>query len=159
MLMSYSHSHFTCHSSLTRHYVDLEVSSPLKRHFILCKPRSYERYSFRFKKIGFEHATDNKVAFDQFFLVDYVYESFSRSGAEVMDEAHLFSHFNHARLANPITPYHADESMRDLAMPSYLLHNESPNIKRKRRKNGRNGFIESLPESTVTHYQDKNIEI
>ena len=150
MLEFYSDSNFTCHSSLSRHYVDLTVRGPLKRNF---------KYSFRFKKIGFEHATDNKVAFDEFFIVDYTYESFSRSGPEVMDEAHLFSHFNHARLANPITPYHADESMRDLAMPSYLLHNETLNIKRKRRKNGRNGYVESASETPATHYQDKNIEI
>lgn len=38
-----------------------------------------------------------------------------------MDEAHLLSHFNHARLANPIDPHHVDESIRDLVLSTNLV--------------------------------------
>ena len=132
----------------------------MKKYCCCFKSRSYETYNFRFKKIGFDHTTDDKAVFDEFYLVDYVYGSFSKSGDEVMNEAHLLSHFNHARLANPINPHHVDDSIRDLVMSSNLLHNDTSSIRRKRKKHGSNSHEDAASGALrTTYYSGKNIEV
>ena len=94
---------------------------------------SHKTHDFRFKKVGFDHTTDDKAVFDEFYLIDYVYDSFSKSSQDVMDEAHLLSHFTHANLANPIQPHHVDESIRDLVLSSNVF---DTNSKLRRKKHG-----------------------
>lgn len=75
---------------------------------------NFDSYAFRFKKVGFDHSTDDNAIFDEFYLVDYVYGSFAKMGDEVMTEAHLLSHFHHVNLASSIAPHHADQSIREI---------------------------------------------
>ena len=53
--------------------------------------------------MGFDHATDDKATFDEFYLVEYVYGSFQKGGTDMMNEAHLLSHFDHVNLSAPIS--------------------------------------------------------
>ena len=103
-------------STLLRHYVYLDVKTKNKCGWACL--RRFKTYTFRFKKVDFDHTTDDKAIFDEFYLVDYIYGSFSKGGDDVMNEAHLLNHFNHASLANPITPLHADNSVRDIVSPA-----------------------------------------
>jgi hypothetical protein len=76
------------------------------------------------KIVGFETSASNKVAFDEFYLMNYVYETLGKHGNEVMNNYHLLSHFNEVKLADPIHPIHADDSINDtmalLKAPSVL---------------------------------------
>ena len=101
---------------LSRHYVYFDVKTKNKCGWACL--RRFKTYTFRFKKVGFDHTTDDKAIFDEFYLVDYIYGSFSKGGDDVMNEAHLLNHFNHSSLANPITPLHADNSVRDIVSPA-----------------------------------------
>ena len=107
---------------------------------------SYKTLDFRFEKLGFDHTTDDKAVFDEFYLIDYVFSSFSKSGEDVMDEAHLLSHFTHAKLANQIQPHHVDESIRDLVLSSNMFDTNS----KLRRKKG--SSVKKNAEGTRTSY-------
>jgi hypothetical protein len=76
------------------------------------------------KIVGFETSASNKVAFDEFYLMNYVYETLGKHGNDVMNNYHLLSHFNDVRLSDPIHPIHADDSINDtmtlLKAPSVL---------------------------------------
>lgn len=65
------------------------------------------------KIIGFETAASNKAAFDEFYLMNYVYETLGKHGIDAMNNYHLLSHFQNSDLARPIQPMHADDSIRD----------------------------------------------
>ena len=64
--------------------------------------------------IGFETATSNKASFDEFHLMNYVYEPFGKRGNDIMSSYHLLNHLRHADLADSIQPVHADESIQDV---------------------------------------------
>ena len=148
-------------SNVNRHYVYLDVKTPLTRNCCFFKSKSYETLAYRFKKFGFDHTTDDKAVFDEFYLVDYVYGSFSNASEEVMDEAHLLSHFNHARLANPIDPHHVDESIRDLVLSTNLVPNNR-HTSCLALKNGSSGHEEeevAAMGTRSTYLSPKNIEV
>ena len=96
------------------HYIYLDVKTPPTKFFGVGATRSY---SFRFKKIGFDHTTDRKAAFDEYYLVEYVYGSLAQAGNVVTNEAHLLSHLHHVGLCAPIVPVHADNTINDLVIP------------------------------------------
>jgi len=78
-----------------------------------------------------------------------------------MDEAHLLSHFNHARLANPIDPHHVDESIRDLVLSTNLVPNNS-HTSCLALKNGSSGHEEeevAALGTRITYLSPKNIEV
>lgn len=84
--------------------------------------------------------------------MDYVFGSFSKSGEDVMDEAHLLSHFTHAKLANQIQPHHVDESIRDLVLSF------DTNSKLRRKKHG--SSVKKNAEGTRTsYYAPKTVEV
>ncbi|KAL7474610.1 hypothetical protein ACHAW6_000577 [Cyclotella cf. meneghiniana] len=93
-----------------KHHVYLDVKTSLRTGIY----RRSITYDFRFKKIGFEHATYNKAAFDDMHLVNYVFGTLGNHGSEAMSRYHLLSHFHQVDLANPILPFHADNSVREL---------------------------------------------
>eukprot|EP00569_Conticribra_weissflogii_P004125 CAMPEP_0171330054 /NCGR_PEP_ID=MMETSP0878-20121228/1726_1 /TAXON_ID=67004 /ORGANISM="Thalassiosira weissflogii, Strain CCMP1336" /LENGTH=289 /DNA_ID=CAMNT_0011830239 /DNA_START=160 /DNA_END=1029 /DNA_ORIENTATION=+ len=95
------------------HFIYFDVKAPTTRFFNFGGIYSY---AFRFKKIGFDTRTENLASFDEFYLIEYVYGSLGKAGSTVTSEAHLLSHFNHAALATPIVPIHADNTVRDLFM-------------------------------------------
>eukprot|EP01083_Nonionella_stella_P087935 244838_1 len=96
------------------HYVYLDVKTHSPNWF----SSGAVTYAYRFKKMGFDHSTDDKAVFDEFYLVDYVYGSFNKGGNDTMSEAHLLSHFHHVSLATPIVPIHADNSVCDIVLPA-----------------------------------------
>lgn len=100
------------------HYIYLDVKTPPTKFFGVGATKSY---SFRFKKIGFDHNTDRKAIFDEFYLVEYVYGSLAQAGNVVTNEAHLLSHLHHVGLCAPIVPVHADNTINDLVLPK-LMH-------------------------------------
>ncbi|KAL7432998.1 hypothetical protein ACHAXM_003358, partial [Skeletonema potamos] len=85
-----------------RHHVYLDTKSARR---CCCKCSGTLSYDFCFQKVGFEHATDDKATFDQFYLFDYICKPFSKQG-DNMSDYHLLSHFNYVDLANPIYPVH-----------------------------------------------------
>eukprot|EP00804_Cyclotella_cryptica_P005407 CCRYP_017095-RA/>CCRYP_017095-RA protein AED:0.03 eAED:0.03 QI:724/1/1/1/0.5/0.4/5/67/214 len=93
-----------------KHHVYLDVKTSLRKGFFA---RS-TTHDFRFKKIGFEHATYNNAAFDDIHLVNYVYGTLGNHGNEAMSRYHLLSHFHQVDFANPIAPFHADDSLRNI---------------------------------------------
>lgn len=99
------------------HYIFLDVKGAPTKFFGIGAVKGYE---FRFKKIGFDHTTDKKAAFDQFYLVDYVYGTLAQAGNVVTSEAHLLSHLNHAALCTPIVPVHADNTINDIVLPNIM---------------------------------------
>ena len=78
-----------------------------------------------------------------------------------MDEAHLLSHFNHARLANPIDPHHVDESIRDLVLSTNLVPSHTTSSLAL--KNGISGHEEEEEVAAlgtrITYLSPKNIEV
>lgn len=89
-------------------YIYLDVRTPRTKIFHWFGIGGITTYAYRFKKVGFDHSTDDKAAFDQFYLIDYVYGSLGKGGNEVTSEAHLLSHYSYATLANPILPIEAN---------------------------------------------------
>ncbi len=77
--------------------------------------------------MGFDHATDEKATFDQYYLVEYVYGSLAHAGNVVTNEAHLLSHYSHAALCTPIIPIHADNYVDDHPLPSLLQRRNNHN--------------------------------
>ena len=110
------------------HYIYLDVKVSPK---YLCGYGGIIRHTFRFKKIGFDHATDKKATFDQYYLVEYVFGSLAHAGNVVTNEAHLLSHFNHAALCTPIVPIHADNTVDDRALPSLLQRRNNHSVATK----------------------------
>ena len=100
-----------------RHYIYVDVKTSPK---CLCGWGRITRHTFHFKKMGFDHATDKKATFDQYYLVEYVYGSLAHAGNVVTNEAHLLSHFHHAALCTPIVPIHADNTVDDRALSGLL---------------------------------------
>ncbi len=92
------------------HFVYLDVKAPTTRFFNFGGVHSY---GFRFKKIGFDMRANNQASFDEFYLIEYIFGSLGKAGITVTSEAHLLSHYNHAALATPIVPIHADNTIRD----------------------------------------------
>ena len=136
-----------------RHHVYLDVKTPSRNS---CWRSSYETHDFRFKKVGFDHTTDDKAVFDEFYLIDYVFGSFSKSGEDVMDEAHLLSHFTHAKLANQIQPHHVDESIRDLVLSSNVF---DTNSKLRRKKHGSSVKKNAAQGTRTSYYAPKTVEV
>lgn len=93
------------------HYIYLDVKTPTTKVFGFGGITSYD---FRFRKMGFDHKTDDKASFDEFYLVEYVFGPLAKAGNVVTQEAHLLSHFNHAALSTPIVPIHADNIIGEL---------------------------------------------
>ena len=93
------------------HFVNLDVKIPTGKFFNFGGVSSHV---FRFRTMGFDQHIDNKTAFDELYLIKYVYGSLGKAGDVVTNEAHLLSHFNHAALSTPIVPIHADNTIRDL---------------------------------------------
>jgi|SaaInl74LU_5_DNA_1037368.scaffolds.fasta_scaffold09026_3 hypothetical protein len=87
------------------HYIYLDVKNPAAKIFNFGGVTSY---GFRFRKMGFDHRTEDRASFDEFYLVEYVFGSLAKAGSVVTQEAHMLSHFNHAALSTPIVPIHAD---------------------------------------------------
>ncbi len=77
----------------------------------ICGYETIGRHTFGFKKMGFDHATNQQATFDQYYLVECVYGSLAHAANDVTNEAHLLSHFNHAALCTPIVPIHADNTV------------------------------------------------
>ena len=126
----------------------------LTPRYYCCK--NFTTYGFRFKRVGFDHATDDKAIFDEFYLIDYVFGSFSTSGQDVMNEAHLLSHFNHVQIAKPIAPHHADESVRDLMLSaSYVL----PNANLRRKKHAASSHKQEPVVASRPAYFQKSVEL
>mmetsp|Transcript_22657 Transcript_22657/g.32374 ORF Transcript_22657/g.32374 Transcript_22657/m.32374 type:complete len:123 (+) Transcript_22657:760-1128(+) len=71
-------------------------------------------YEYRFRKVGFDHKTDEKAIFDEFYLVEYVFGPLAEAGSVITQEAHMLSHFSHAALSTPIIPVHADKIIDEL---------------------------------------------
>ncbi len=99
------------------HYIYLDVKTSPR---YLCGFGGISRHTFRFKKMGFDHATNKQATFDQYYLVEYVYGSLAHAGDVVTNDAHLLSHFHHAALCTPIVPIHADNTVNGHAVPSIL---------------------------------------
>jgi hypothetical protein len=99
------------------HYIYLDVKTSPKYLFGYGGIKSH---TFCFKNMGFNHATDEKATFDQYYLVEYVYGSLAHAGNVVTNEAQLLSHYNHAALCTPIIPIHADNTVGDRSLPSLL---------------------------------------
>jgi hypothetical protein len=97
------------------HYIYLDVKAVPTKFFGFGAIKSYV---YRFKKIGFDHATDKKAAFDQFYLIEYVYGTLAQAGNVATNEAHLLSHLSHAALCTPIVPIHSDNTINDLVIPN-----------------------------------------
>ena len=66
------------------------------------------------KKVGLDNAASNDAAFDEFYLINYVFGTLGKHGMKTMDDYHLLSHFNHVNLADPIKPAHADDSILEV---------------------------------------------
>jgi len=92
------------------HFVYLDVKAPTTRFVNFGGIHSH---AFRFKKIGFNMSANNQASFDEFYLIEYVFGSLGKAGSTGTSEAHLLSHYNHAALATPIVPIHADKILRD----------------------------------------------
>ena len=99
------------------HYIYLDVKTSPR---YICGFGGVASYTFRFKKKGFDHATNKQATFDQYYLVEYVYGSLAKAGDVVTNDAHLLSHFHHAALCTPIVPIHADNTVNGHAVPSIL---------------------------------------
>jgi hypothetical protein len=97
------------------HYIYLDVKAVPTKFFGFGAIKSYV---YRFKKIGFDHATDKKAAFDQFYLIEYVYGTLAQAGNVATNEAHILSHLSHAALCTPIVPIHSDNTINDLVIPN-----------------------------------------
>ncbi|KAL3781872.1 hypothetical protein HJC23_005412 [Cyclotella cryptica] len=75
-----------------------------------------------------------KAAFDEIYIMNYVFGSFGYHGKEAMNKYHLLSHFHQVDFANPIAPLHADDSFRDILAttgaeglaPSAVIHSMYP---------------------------------
>lgn len=83
-------------------YVRLDTVAAKKRGPFALFDRSIRSYDYCFKKIGFKHSAYDKAIFDQFYIMDYVCKPFGKQSTEDMYEYHVFSHFNHVGLADPI---------------------------------------------------------
>ncbi len=93
------------------HFVYLDVKKPAAKFFNFGGVSSY---AYRFRKMGFDHKTDEKALFDEFYLIEYVFGPLAEAGSVVTQEAHMLSHFNHAALSTPIVPIHADKIIDEL---------------------------------------------
>ena len=107
------------------HYIYVDVKTSPK---YLCGWGRITRHTFDFKKMGFDHATDKKATFDQYYLVEYVYGSLAHAGNVVTNEAHLLSHFHHAALCTPIVPIHADNTVDDRALAGLLQRRNNHSV-------------------------------
>ncbi len=93
------------------HFIYLDVKNPAAKVFNFGGVSSY---GYRFRELGFDHKTNDKATFDEFYLVEYVYGPLAKAGNVVTQEAHMLSHFNHAALSTPIVPIHADNIIGEL---------------------------------------------
>ncbi|KAL3827171.1 hypothetical protein ACHAXA_006726 [Cyclostephanos tholiformis] len=109
--------------AMMHHYIYLDVKTSPK---YVCGNGGIKRHTFRFKKMGFDHATNKQATFDQYYLVEYVYGSLAHAGNVVTNEAHLLSHFNHAALCTPIVPIHADDTVNGNVVLPNILQRRNP---------------------------------
>lgn len=94
------------------HFIYLDVKKPAAAKFFNFGDVS--SYGYRFRKVVFDHKTDDKAAFDEFYLIEYVFGSLAEAGNVVKQKAHMLSHFTHAALSTPIVPVHADTIIGEL---------------------------------------------
>lgn len=140
-------NYFVCIS----HYIYLDVRSSNLSSSIFKKwfGSGNNTLGFRFKKRGFDHATDDSAIFDELYVLDYVYGSFQKGGNDMMSESHLLSHLNNVSLSTPMVPLHANKSVSDMVL-------SAAGITKRKKQN-----IHSNPQGVQPSYsvQHRNIEV